>query len=153
MPAFFLVLPFGYPSRLRQHGRENQSPLDSVEPSPFHETPEVEKLCGRKFETIEAFREFGKGTDQATFQRLAGLYGSLYFDEMAHPVELTRFGDYREIAPGIWFPHLATDVFVGQSASDPNKFRFSRGELRVITLETSGSLEETIATFVSEMPK
>ncbi|QDV41133.1 2-octaprenylphenol hydroxylase [Stieleria neptunia] len=31
MPAFFLVLPFGYPSRLRQHGRENQSPLDTGE--------------------------------------------------------------------------------------------------------------------------
>ncbi|MCA9139886.1 MAG: protein kinase, partial [Planctomycetales bacterium] len=121
--------------------------------TPFHETPEVEKLCGRKFETLDAFHEFGKRADKATFQRLAGLYGSLYFDEMARPIELTRYSDCREIAPGIWFPHQATDVFVGQSPSDPNKFRFSRGELRVITLETDRSLEETIATFVSEMPK
>ncbi len=74
------------------------------ESTPFHETPEVEKLCGRKFETLDAFHEFGKATDRATFQRLAGLYGSLYFDDFAHPIELTRFSDYREIAPGIWFP-------------------------------------------------
>ncbi len=123
------------------------------ESTPFHETPEVEKLCGRKFETLDAFHDFGKATDRATFQRLAGLYGSLYFDEFAHPIELTRFSDYREIAPGIWFPHEATDVFAGRSHSDPDKFRFSRGELRVITLETARSLEETIAAFVSEMPK
>ncbi len=78
--------------------------MQGVESTPFHETPEVEKLCGRKFDTLDAFHEFGKATDRATFQRLAGLYGSLYFDELAHPIELTRFSDYREIAPGVWFP-------------------------------------------------
>ena len=127
--------------------------MQGVESTPFQETPEVEKLCGRKFETLDAFSEFVKSTDQATKQRLAGLYGSLYFDEMAHPIELTRFSEYREIAPGIWFPHQATDVFAGHSPSDPDKFRFSRGELRVINLETGRSLEETIAAFVSEMPE
>ncbi|MCU0712832.1 MAG: TIGR03067 domain-containing protein [Pirellula sp.] len=127
--------------------------MQGVESTPFQETPEVEKLCGRKFETLDAFSEFVKSTDQATKQRLAGLYGSLYFDEMSQPIELTRYSDYREIAPGVWFPHQATDVFASQSTADPDKFRFSRGELRVITLETGRSLEETISSFVSEMPK
>jgi serine/threonine protein kinase len=127
--------------------------MQGVESTPFQKTPEVEKLCGREFETLDEFHEFGKGTDRATFQRLAGLYGSLYFDEMSQPIELTRFSDYREIAPGIWFPHQATDVSAKQSPTDRNKFQFSRGELRVITLETGRSLEETISAFESEMPK
>ncbi len=124
--------------------------MEGIEPAPFHETAEVEKLCGRKFESLEAFREFAKNTDQATRQRLSGLFGLLYFDDLAHGVELTRFSDYREIAPNVWFPYQAIDVFAVQSPTDRNRFRFSRGELRVTTLETGRSLEEKIAALVAD---
>ena len=124
--------------------------MEGIEPAPFHKTAEVEKLCGRKFESLEAFRAFAKNTSQATRQRLTGLFGLLYFDDLAHGVELTRFSDYREIAPNVWFPYQAIDVFAVQSPTNRNKFRFSRGELRVTTLETGRSLEEKIAALVAD---
>lgn len=126
--------------------------MEGIEPAPFYETAEVEKLCGKKFETLEAFREFAKNTDQATRQRLTGLFGLLYFDDLAHGVELTRFSDYREIASGVWFPYQAIDIFAVQSPTDRNKFQFSRGELRVTKLETDRSLEEPIAALLADKP-
>lgn len=124
--------------------------MEGAESAPFHKMTEVEKLSGRKFETLDAFREFAKGVDQAARQRMAGLYGLLYFDELARPVELNRFSDYREIAPGIWFPRQAIDVFAGRSPTNRNKFRFSRGRLRVTVVKTGQPLEETNADLMAK---
>ncbi len=72
--------------------------MQGVESTPFHAMPEVEKLCGRKFDSLDAFHDFGRPlTERHSNDWLASMVHSISMKWP--PIELTRFSDYREIAP------------------------------------------------------
>lgn len=105
----------------------------------FHKSDVVAEIAGRRFSTHADYVQWRRQTLPQTQSQLTKASAMLVG---RRPAVMVRFRDFREVAPGIWWPFVESRVQV-RVADKNGRYGFTRGIIKVQSVETDIDLTAT----------
>lgn len=121
----------------------------------WYESETVTRIAGRKMSSLADYRDWRKANDSKLTEdqrdELNIAFGELCFEAMHQPYQLIVFGDYREVAPGVWWPFHQTSTQRMHSQKNDNLFDYSRYDIEV--LEATSEVADLAMRWEPWLPK
>ena len=112
------------------------------DPPDFFNSLAMQRIVGRKFESPEeGVRWFRDELPKSVTWQLARAKAAMRPDDATGPNLMLRFGDFREISPGVYWPFREDRV-----TSDGPEFEFSRMRVKVKQVKTDFDLTKKVAS-------
>jgi|GEM_PF-6246469 len=121
--------------------------------TPFHKQEIVTKLIGRRVESLDDYRQLTNGPRAVSpeIRQQLTLAWSLHEFSNAYPGGLTMLDDYREVAPGKWFPLKVISANWHHNKENEGKYDFNVSE-SVVT-EVSADRNDLESYWAEFQPK